>query len=461
MNNDTKSPTMHRKLKNRHMQMIALGAAVGTGLFYGSAPTIQLVGPGIILSYLLTGIFIFFVMRMLGEMTVREPVSASFSHFAGKYWHPFMGYLSGWNYWTLYMLAGMAELAAIAVYMNYWFPALPQWLSTLICIVIITAINLSTVRAYGEAEFWASFIKIGAIVAMILFGFYLIFATMGTFPQNFSNLWTNGGFFPNGGWGFLCSLAIVMFSFGGVELIGITAGEAENPEKSLPRAINELLLRILIFYVGTMVVLMTLAPWNKVGMEASPFVQIFETIGIPAAANILNFVVLVAALSVFNSVLYSNSRMLYGMAMHGNAPKIFANLSVHGVPLLATLFSALLSLVIVLATYIYPQAGKVFMNLLALVVSGIVINWAVIIITHLKFRARFQQENRLKELHFKAFGYPILNYLCLLYLLAMVVVMWFMDSMRISVIAIPVWIIFLYITYKLKPKTNLPTPPVK
>lgn len=461
MNTDNKSPAMHRKLKNRHMQMIALGAAVGTGLFYGSAPTIQLVGPGIILSYLLTGIFIFFVMRMLGEMTVREPVSASFSHFAGKYWHPFMGYLSGWNYWTLYMLAGMAELAAIAVYMNYWFPSLPQWLSTLICIVIITGINLSTVRAYGEAEFWASFIKIGAIVAMILFGFYLIFATMGAFPQNFSNLWTNGGFFPNGGWGFLCSLAIVMFSFGGVELIGITAGEAENPEKSLPRAINELLLRILIFYVGTMVVLMTLAPWNKVGMEASPFVQIFETIGIPAAANILNFVVLVAALSVFNSVLYSNSRMLYGMAMHGNAPKIFASLSVHGVPLIATLFSSLLSLIIVLATYFYPQAGNVFMNLLALVVSGIVINWAVIIITHLKFRARFQQENRMEELHFKAFGYPILNYLSLLYLLGMVVVMWFMDSMRISVIAIPVWIIFLYITYKLKPKTNLPTPPVK
>ena len=461
MNTDNKSPAMHRKLKNRHMQMIALGAAVGTGLFYGSAPTIQLVGPGIILSYLLTGIFIFFVMRMLGEMTVREPVSASFSHFAGKYWHPFMGYLSGWNYWTLYMLAGMAELAAIAVYMNYWFPSLPQWLSTLICIVIATASTWSTVQLLRRSTSWASFIKIGAIVAMILFGFYLIFATMGAFPQNFSNLWTNGGFFPNGGWGFLCSLAIVMFSFGGVELIGITAGEAENPEKSLPRAINELLLRILIFYVGTMVVLMTLAPWNKVGMEASPFVQIFETIGIPAAANILNFVVLVAALSVFNSVLYSNSRMLYGMAMHGNAPKIFASLSVHGVPLIATLFSSLLSLIIVLATYFYPQAGKVFMNLLALVVSGIVINWAVIIITHLKFRARFQQENRMEELHFKAFGYPILNYLSLLYLLGMVVVMWFMDSMRISVIAIPVWIIFLYITYKLKPKTNLPTPPVK
>lgn len=459
MNSGNGKPGMHRKLKNRHMQMIALGAAVGTGLFYGSAPTIQLVGPGIILSYLLTGIFIFFVMRMLGEMTVHEPVSASFSHFAGKYWHPFVGYLSGWNYWTLYMLAGMAELAAIAVYMNYWFPALPQWLSTLLCIVIITAINLSTVRAYGEAEFWASFVKIGAIVAMILFGFYLIFTTMGAFPQNFSNLWDNGGFFPNGGWGFLCSLAIVMFSFGGVELIGITAGEAENPEKSLPRAINELLLRILIFYVGTMVVLMTLAPWNKVGLDASPFVQIFQTIGIPAAAHILNFVVLVAALSVFNSVLYSNSRMLYGMAMHGNAPKLFANLTVHGVPLLATLFSSLLSLLIVLATYFYPEAGKVFMNLLALVVSGIVINWAVIIVTHLKFRAHFQRENRMAELHFKAFGYPLLNYLCLLYLLAMVAVMWFMDSMRISVIAIPIWVICLYITYKLKPKTN--HPPIK
>lgn len=442
--------SMKRGLKNRHMQMIALGASVGTGLFYGSASTIKLVGPGIIASYALAGLFIFFVMRMLGEMAVREPVSGSFSHFANKYWNGFMGYLAGWNYWTLFMLAGMAELAAIAVYLAYWFPDIPHWLTTLICLVIITAINLINVKAYGEVEFWASFIKIGAIVSMILFGFYLIFTTMGSFPHNFHNLWDNGGFFPNGSWGFLCSLAVVMFSFGGVDLIGITAGEAENPEKSLPTAINELLLRILIFYIGTMVVLMSLAPWDKVGLEASPFVQIFEEIGIPAASNILNLVVLVAALSVFNSILYSNSRMLYGLAQAGNAPKIFSYLTVHGVPLASTLFSSGLALIIVLTTYLYPQAGEVFMHLLALVVAGLVISWFVIIATHMKFRNTFIREGRLDELKFKSPLYPVINYLCIIFLLVVVGVMYQMDSFRPSVIAIPFWILFLYITYKLK-----------
>lgn len=441
---------MKRGLKNRHMQMIALGASVGTGLFYGSAPTIKLVGPGIIISYLLAGIFIFLVMRMLGEMSVREPVSGSFSYFANKYWNGFVGYLAGWNYWTLYMLAGMAELAAIAVYLQFWFPGLPQWLSTLLCIVIITAVNLVHVKAYGEVEFWASFIKIAAIVSMILFGFYLIFAHMGPFPQNFSNLWNNGGFFPNGSWGFLCSLAVVMFSFGGVELIGITAGEAEDPEKSLPRAINELLLRILIFYIGTMVVLMTLSPWDKVGLTASPFVQIFQDIGIPAAANILNLVVLVAALSVFNSILYSNSRMLYGLAREGNAPKLFGYLSARGVPLVATLFSSAIALIIVLMTYLYPSAGEVFMHLLALVVAGLIISWFVIVVTHMKFRLTFTREGRLDELKFKSLLYPISNYFCIAFLLTMVGVMWFMDSMRTSVIILPFWVLFLYITYRIK-----------
>lgn len=442
--------SMKRGLKNRHMQMIALGASVGTGLFYGSAPTIKLVGPGIIASYALAGLFIFFVMRMLGEMAVREPVSGSFSYFANKYWSGFMGYLAGWNYWTLFMLAGMAELAAIAVYLTYWFPDIPHWLTTLLCLVIITAVNLINVKAYGEVEFWASFIKIGAIVSMILFGFYLIFTTMGSFPHNFHNLWDNGGFFPNGSWGFLCSLAVVMFSFGGVDLIGITAGEAEDPEKSLPTAINELLLRILIFYIGTMVVLMSLAPWDKVGLEASPFVQIFEEIGISAASNILNLVVLVAALSVFNSILYSNSRMLYGLAQAGNAPKIFSYLTVHGVPLVSTLFSAGLALIIVLTTYLYPQAGEVFMHLLALVVAGLVISWFVIIATHMKFRSTFIREGRLDELKFKSPLYPFINYLCILFLLVVVAVMWQMDSFKPSVIAIPFWILFLYITYKFK-----------
>ena len=443
---------MKRGLKNRHMQMIALGASVGTGLFYGSAPTIKLVGPGIILSYLLAGIFIFFVIRMLGEMSVKEPVSGAFSYFASKYWHGFAGYLAGWNHWFLYMIAGMTELTAIAIYINFWFPDFPQWVTILICIIAITTINLINVSAYGEVEFWASFIKISAICCMIIFGFYLIFTTMGPFPQNFSNLWINGGLFPNGLWGFAASLAVVMFSFGGVELIGITAGEAENPEKTLPVAINQILIRILIFYVGTMIVLMSLSPWNEVGLHASPFVQIFSNIGIPAAANLLNFVVLVAALSVYNSILYSNSRMLYGLAQSGNAPKIFSALSRRGVPMIGILVSSGMGLILVVMSYFFSE--KVFMYLLSIVVAGLIINWFIIVMTHMKFRIKFTRENRLAELKFKSICYPFTNYFCILFLLGIVLIMTQIPDMMISIVVLPLWVIFIYFTYIFNKKNH-------
>lgn len=445
---DKNKHKMQRGLKNRHMQMIALGASVGTGLFYGSAPTIKLVGPGIIASYLLAGIFIFFVMRFLGEMSVHEPVSGSFSYFADKYWNGFTGYLAGWNYWVLYMIAGMAELTAIAIYINFWWPDFPQWLTTLLCIIAITTINLIHVKAYGEVEFWASFIKIAAILSMIFFGFYLIFTTLGPFPNNFHNLWDNGGFFPNGWWGFAASLAVVMFSFGGVDLIGITAGEAENPEKTLPKAINQILIRILIFYIGTMIVLMSLTSWDTVGMHASPFVQIFSDIGIPAAANILNFVVLVAALSVYNSILYSNSRMLYGLAVNGNAPKIFKSLSRSGVPMVATLFSSSIALIVVIMTYLYPS--KIFLYLVALVVAGLIISWYIITFTHIIFRRKFIREQRQHELLFKAPLYPLTDYFCVIFLTAVVIIMWNMEAMQMAIIALPLWIIALYLTYRIK-----------
>lgn len=443
---------MKRGLKSRHMQMIALGASVGTGLFYGSAPTIKLVGPGIILSYLLAGIFIFFVMRMLGEMSVREPVSGSFSYFADKYWNNFMGYLAGWNYWFLYMIAGMAELSATATYINFWLPDFPQWLTILICMLVIIIVNLINVGFYGESEYWASFIKITAICSMILFGMYLIFTTMGPFPQNFSNLWQNGGVFPNGAWGFVASLAVVMFSFGGVDLIGITAGEAENPEKTLPKAINQILIRILIFYIGTMVVLMSLSPWQEVGLQGSPFVLIFSNMGIPAAANILNFVVLIAALSAYNGILYGTSRMLYGLAKEGNAPKIFASLSRNGIPMVGILVSAVIGLVLVVITYYFPKT--LFMYLLAIVVAGLIISWFIITITHMKFRRKFIRENRLDELKFKSLWYPYTNYFCIVFLAMIVVVMTQMEDMLVSIIVLPIWVVFIYLTYVLKTKNQ-------
>ena len=294
------SSEMKRGLKNRHLQMIALGGAIGTGLFYGSASTIALAGPAVMLSYLIGGVVIFFIMRMLGEMAVDEPVSGSFSYYATKYWGKFPGFLSGWNYWFNYVLVSMAELTAVGIYMQFWYPDMPQWIAALVCLVVITVVNLINVRLYGEFEFWMALVKISAIVLMIVLGLCLLFGSGQPFPDNISNIWQNGGFMPNGWWGLALSITVVMFSFGGIELIGITAGEAENPDHTIPKAINQVIWRILIFYVGTMAVLMALWPWNKVGMEASPFVQIFSNVGVPAAAHILNFVVLTAAVSVYN-----------------------------------------------------------------------------------------------------------------------------------------------------------------
>ena len=447
---DNNEHKMKRGLKSRHMQMIALGASVGTGLFYGSAPTIKLVGPGIILSYLLAGIFIFFVMRMLGEMSVREPVSGSFSYFADKYWHRFAGYLAGWNYWFLYMIAGMAELSATATYVNFWLPDFPQWLTILICILVIITVNLINVSFYGESEYWASFIKITAICCMIVFGLYLIFTTMGPFPQNFSNLWVNGGFFPNGAWGFAASLVVVMFSFGGVDLIGITAGEAENPEKTLPKAINQILIRILIFYIGTMVVLMSLSSWDQVGLQGSPFVQIFSNIGIPAAANLLNIVVLTAAISVYNSAIYSNSRMLYGLASQGNAPKILTALTRNGVPMVGIFISSGITLIAVVLNYLFP--GKVFMYLVSIAVAAVLVSWFIIIVTHLKFRKAKARLGQDKDLHFKSIGYPIINYLCIVFLIFIAFMMYQVPDTRNALYILPLWIIILAIGYMLKKK---------
>ena len=442
--------SLKRGLKNRHLQMIALGGAIGTGLFYGSASTIQLAGPAISLSYLIGGCVIFFIMRMLGEMAVDNPVSGSFSSYANTYWHEFVGFLSGWNYWMNYVIVSMVELTAVGIYINYWLPDVPQWLSALICLIIITVINLINVKLYGEFEFCTAIIKVVAICCMIIFGIYIICTDMGTFPENLSNLWSHGGYLPNGWWGLALSLVVVMFSFGGIELIGITAGEADEPQKSIPKAINQVIWRILIFYIGTLVVLMILYPWNEVGLEASPFVQIFSNIGIPAAANILNFVVIVAALSVYNSSLYSTSRILHNLAQNGNAPKMFASLSRRGIPMVGILVSTAISLLLVILTYILPE--KVFMYLLSTVVAALVITWATIAITHMKFRMKFIQENRLDELHFKAFLFPYINYFCFIFLAAIVVIMFFMEDMRISLGALVVWVAFIYITYKLRAK---------
>ena len=437
---------MNRGLKNRHLQMIALGTAVGTGLFYGSASTISLAGPATALSYLIGGIVIFLIVRMLGEMSVDEPVSGSFSYYATKYWGEFPGFLAGWNYWFLFIFVSMAELSAVSIYVSYWLPDLPQWISALVCLLIITLINLITVSMYGEVEFWMALIKISAILFMIIFGTYLIFSDARPFPENFSNLWNNGGFFPNGLNGMLISIVPVMFSFGGIELIGITAGEAENPDKTIPRAIHQVIYRILIFYVGTMLVLMTLWPWNEVGMEASPFVQIFDNMGIPAAAHILNFVVLTAAASVYNSAIYSNSRMLYGLAKSGNAPKFLSKLSNRKVPVNGILLSSGITLIVVALNFFFP--GQIFMYLMSIVTGAVVLSWLLIAVTHLQFRKYCEKVGHVTK--FPSLLYPIADYISIIFLAGILITMVTIEEMRLAVIILPLWIVLIFIGYKYK-----------
>lgn len=438
--------TLKRGLKNRHIQLIALGGAVGTGLFLGSASVIQSAGPGVILGYAIAGFIAFLIMRQLGEMVVEEPVAGSFSHFAYKYWGNFAGFASGWNYWVLYVLVAMAELTAVGKYIQFWYPDIPTWMSAAVFFILINAINLTNVKVFGEMEFWFAIVKVVAVVAMILFGAWLLFSDTAGPQATVRNLWQQGGFLPHGFTGLIMMMAIIMFSFGGLELVGITAAEADNPETSIPKATNQVIYRILIFYIGSLAVLLSLLPWTRVTADTSPFVLIFHELGDALVANALNVVILTAALSVYNSCVYCNSRMLFGLAQQGNAPKALLKVDSRGVPVISILFSAVATGLCVLLNYLMP--GEAFGLLMALVVSALVINWAMISLAHMKFRRKKDQQG--VKTRFPALLYPLGNWICLLFLAGILVLMAMTPGMAISVWLIPVWVAILGVGYWVK-----------
>ncbi|WP_412057446.1 amino acid permease [Bartonella sp. DGB2] len=473
---------LKRSLKPRHIQMIALGGVIGTGLFYGSAEVIQLAGPAAILAYLLGGIIIYFIMRMLGEMAVETPVSGAFSFYAYEYWGPLPGFIAGWNYWFLYILVSMAELTVIGLYLDYWIE-IAHWKTSLIVLLVVTGINLIHVRFFGECEFWISFLKILAVIGMIVFGLVIVLAGLGDGQAGISNLWQHGGFFPHGLTGILLATTVVMFAFGGTELIGVTAGEASDPQKSIPKAISKVIWRILVFYIGSIAIIMMLGPWQKVASNASPFVTIFETIGLPAAGHILNFVVIIAAISVYNSGIYANGRMLYSLACQNNAPHFFAKLNHRQVPARAVIFSSLCTAIIVAINYLIPD--NAFMRILALATAAAAITWIMIIIGHLKFRAHQRQTK--KASHYPFGLAPFANYLCLVFFASLFIIMLIsglrenglmtrmmqiiayepptliglipeqMPDMSLAVIIMPLWCLLLFIFYKIKKlKPNRP-----
>ena len=440
------SSQLQRGLKNRHIQLIAMGGAIGTGLFLGSAQVIQSAGPSIILGYAIGGLIAFLIMRQLGEMIVHEPVAGSFSHFATKYWGKFPGFLAGWNYWILYILVAMTELTAVAKYINYWWPHIPAWSSVLFFFIVITLINLGNVKFYGESEFWLAIIKVAAVISMIVFGLYLLFTADAGSTASFSNLWSHGGFFPNGFDGLFYMLAFLMFAFGGIELIGMAAAEAKDPEKTIPKAINQVVFRILIFYVGSLTILLSLVPWNQLdlgGLDKSPFVMIFSQLGIGWAAHLLNFIILTAALSVYNSGMYANSRMLFGLAEQGNAPKVFLKVNKQGVPIPAVLFSAVLIFGCVLLNYFVPEDA--LGHLMYVVVGALVLNWAMISLTHLKFMQAMKQKGL--KTSFPALWAPVSNYVVLAFILTVLYIMW-TQGFKESVYMIPIWIIAMLVLFK-------------
>ena len=437
-------------LSNRHIQLIALGGSIGTGLFLGISQTIQQAGPAVILGYAFAGLIAFFMMRQLGEMVVEEPVSGSFSYFAYKYWSPFAGFMSGWNYWVLNILVCMAELSAIGLYVQYWWPEIPTWLSALGFFILINIINLMHVKVFGEMESLFSIIKILAIIGMIGFGAYLLASGHAGETASVSNLWALGGFFPHGFSGLVMAMAIIMFSFGGIELVGITAAEAKDPTKTIPKAVNQIVYRVLLFYICTIFILLSLYPWNQIAEGGSPFVLIFDALGSQLVATILNFVVLTAAISVYNGTSYGTSRMLLGLSEQGNAPKFLSKINRQGIPYTAILTSAAVTLMCVILNYLFPE--KAFKLLMSLVVSAIVINWMMLSLTHLKFKKHMLSLNKLSI--FPSIAYPLTNYICVIFMLCILAIMWLTPDMKIAVLLIPLWIACLSLAYYLRIKKN-------
>ncbi|GAS83250.1 amino acid permease [Paenibacillus amylolyticus] len=444
--------TLTRGLKNRHVQLMAIGGAIGTGLFLGAGKTIQLTGPSILLAYIITGVVLFLIMRALGELLLSNLKYHSFVDFVRDYLGNMAAFITGWTYWFCWISIAMADITAVGLYTQFWFPNVPQWMPGLIALVILLIMNLATVKLFGEMEFWFALIKVVAILALIVVGLYMIFKgfTTDQGPASFTNLWSHGGWFPNGLHGFIISFQMVVFAFVGMELVGLTAGETENPEKVIPRAINQIPIRVLLFYVGALLIIMSIYPWNAIVPTESPFVQVFAAVGIAAAAGIVNFVVLTSAASACNSAIFSTSRMVFSMAKDHNAPESFARLNKRKVPSNALFFSTIVILIAIVLNYIMPEG--VFTLITSVSTVCFIFVWGIMVICHLIYR-RTQPELASRS-RFKLPLYPFSNYLILAFLAFVLVVLALAEDTRVALFVTPVWFILVAGIYLLK-KRNL------
>ncbi|MFW1808242.1 amino acid permease [Acinetobacter ursingii] len=456
------SHDLQRKLSNRHLQLIAIGGAIGTGLFMGSGKTISLAGPSILFIYMIIGVMFFFLMRALGELLLANLHYKSFVDMAHDLIGPSAGYYMGWTYWLGWVLVGIADLAAIINYLGFWLPdgmsftPMGQALISAGCVLFVLALNLLTVRLFGEVEFWFALIKILAILGLIAVGGFMVFshfqAPTGT-VASVSNIWSSGGMFPKGTEGFLAGFQIAVFAFVGVELIGTTAAETKDPKKNLPKAINAIPIRIILFYVLALLVVMSVTPWNMISANKSPFVELFLHAGIPTSAIIMNLVVLSSVTSSMNSGVFSTSRMLFGLSRGGQAPQALARLSKRAVPANGLVFSCLFIMAGAALQYFVPNTIEAFTLASSLCVILFISVWGLIMVCYLRYR-------KLKpELHaqstFKMPGGIWMSYVVLAFLLFTLVILALEPDTLKALYVSPLWLLILAVTYQLLYKPRI------
>lgn len=439
--------SLARNLQSRHIQLIAIGGTIGVGLFLGSAGAIHKAGPGLLLNYAVGGIAIFFIMRALGELLTYRPVAGSFASYAEEFVGPFAGFVTGWSYWFMWVVTAMAELTAIGIYVRFWVPDIPQWLPGLCALAVLYGTNTLAVRVYGELEFWFALLKVLAIVALIVAGLIVIVFGVGALgpTASFANLWSQGGFMPFGLLGVLLTLQIVMFAYAGVELVGVTAGEARDPSVVLPRATNSIIFRILLFYIGALVVIMALVPWNQLDPDMSPFVMMFDRMGIPGAASFINVVVITAAASSCNGGIFSTGRMLYSLALRRQAPSAFGTLSRRQVPIAGINASAIVMLIGVALNYIVPK--EVFTWVTSIALIGTLWTWIIIMVAHRGYR-RAVSEGRVRAVHYRMPGGPAVNWLVVAFLLIVAAMFALDPDTRVALYVAPFWFALLGVGYR-------------
>ncbi len=421
---------LHRRLTAGQMSMIAIGGAIGTGLFLGSKFAIGLAGPSVILSYAISGFITLLLMGCLAEMTIAHPTSGSFGAYAEHYVSPLAGYLVRWSYWACIVMGIGTEVTAIGDYMRFWFPGVPSWIWILLCPAALIGVNARNVRTFGAVEYWFSSIKIAAIVGFVLLGAYVVWGT-GRPDFGIRHLTEHGGVFPNGIWGMWVAVVISIFSYLSIEMIAVAAGEAERPAEAVRKAFRATLLRLVLFYLLSLLIILVIVPWNRIGEGSSPFVTVMEALRIPFAAGILNFVVIVAALSAMNSMLYITTRMMFSLSRGGDAPARLGAVNRNGVPINALLLSTIGIALAVVVYVLFP--ARAFTLMVSLSMFGAMFTWMMIFATHYAFRRHHDRHGGLVS-PFRMWGFPVTTLLGGTLMLAVLVTTAFTEVFRLTLV---------------------------